>query len=183
MKYLPLALLLALIVGASFAMLQSHRENVVLSAKISELNQTINSYQCVVDSRDESLAHCRLGTVVLYRMALSGDDADLFDFLDAIPVESLNCKVLDLPEHPTMKLLWYSQNPESVDGTRVPMEQVKTVLAVINSDTFDVVDHLMLKRYAGVSVGMNRPYQLDGKLSDGTPVEYWIKPTGFERRH
>lgn len=182
MKHFSLFLLLAVITGFGVALFLSQRENRRLSAQIVELTATVDSYQNLVESRNENLAHSRLGTVVLYRMALSGDHNDLFDFLDTVPVGSLRCKVMDLPEYPTIKLLWYSQNRESADGTWVPLDQAKAVSFVVNSDTFDVVDHVMIKGFTGVSKGMNRPYRIECKLPDGTPVKYWIQTTGFERR-
>ena len=104
MKYVLVGLLLAFVATVSILALRSHRENLALKSEISELAETVDSYESLVESRDQALAHSRFGAAVLCRMALSSAYADVFSFLDKAPVGSLSCKMIDLTESPETKL-------------------------------------------------------------------------------
>ncbi|KLU04327.1 hypothetical protein RISK_003381 [Rhodopirellula islandica] len=168
----------------------------MLKSEAAKFAETVESYECLVESRNENLAHSRLGTSVLCRLALSGTNNDVFDFLDMTPVGSLNCKVIDFPESPETKLLWYSQKREYEEGKPISVresqalrEEAKSVLFVVDFKSFEIVDHVTIKNFTGVSILSGvliqgpSPYQcrVSCNLPNGTPVEYKVLPTGFEQ--
>ncbi|MFG0265491.1 MAG: hypothetical protein ACF8AM_10120 [Rhodopirellula sp. JB055] len=190
MKNVTIALLLAIATIASALLVRSYRENLLLKSEAAKLAETIESYECLVESRNENLAHSRLGTSVLCRLALSGTNNDVFNFLDMTPVGSLNCKAIDLAESPETKLLWYTQMPEYEEGkpisfkkTRALREEAKSVLFIVDVKSFSIVDHVMINDFTGVSGGgrASSQYKISCNLPNGTPVEYTVLPTGFER--
>ncbi|WP_230252511.1 hypothetical protein [Rhodopirellula halodulae] len=196
MKRLLIAFLLTISSIVSIFFVRAYRENLTLKAEVSELTETVESYKCLVESRDENLAHSRLGTSMLCRLALSKSGNDVFKFLGMTPVGSLNCKMIDLAESPETKLLWYTQKleydaakPISSKETKARLEEAKAVLFVVDFHSLSIVDHVMIKNFNGVSklsgaiVQSPPPYQylVGCHLPDGTPVEYQVSPTGFER--
>lgn len=162
-------------------MFLSRHESSRLENKIVELNEARDSYIGLIESRDEQLAHSRLGMSLLYRMALSDNHRALFAFLNSIPAESLACKVMDLPDAPSIRLVVYGHHPKSLDGTYLPLDQRKIAYVMIQSDSLDVVDCVMSLGFGGVGNSLNGPYTTSGSLPDGTQVKYRISPTGFER--
>ncbi|MCR9206944.1 hypothetical protein [Rhodopirellula europaea] len=190
MKNVTIALLLAIATIASAFLVRSHRENLLLKSEAAKLAGTVESYECLVESRNENLAHSRLGTSVLCRLALSGTNNDVFNFLDMTPVGSLNCKAIDLAESPDIKLLWYSQKreyeerePISFRESQALLEEAKSVLFIVDIKSFSIVDHVTIKNFSGASIQGPPPhqYRVSCNLPNGTPVEYKVLPTGFER--
>ena len=55
MKYVLIGLLLAFVATVSILALRSHRENLALKSEISELAETVDSYESLVESRDQTL--------------------------------------------------------------------------------------------------------------------------------
>ncbi|WDQ16588.1 hypothetical protein [Rhodopirellula sp. P2] len=128
MKNVTIAFLLAIATIATAFLVRSHRENLLLKSEAAKLAETVESYECLVESRNENLAHSRLGTSVLCRLALSGTNNDVFNFLDMTPVGSLNCKAIDLAGSPETKLLWYSQKREYEEGKPILLKKTKALL-------------------------------------------------------
>lgn len=190
MKNVTIALLLVVVTIVSVFLVRSYRQNIKAKSEVAELEETVESYKCLVESRDESLTHSRLGTAVLCRMALKDTRHDVFNFLDMTPVGSLNCKAIDLAESPATKLIWYSQKLEYNEGepiliktTKSLLKESKSVLFVVDFNSFEIVDHVMIKNFVGVS-GKGPPpyqYQVSCNLPNGTRVKYKVLATGFER--
>ena len=172
--------LLVAVTALGLALISSQRENALLRTEIGELNEALDSSHIKVYWRDKDLAHSRLGISLLYRMALSGDYADLFAFLGKIPPESLSCTIMELPEYPSIRLFSYYQNRNRPDGSWLPMNQCKSAEIIVKTDSLDIVDVVMHQGFGGVMNSADHPYVTDWDLPDGTKVEYKILPTGFE---
>lgn len=183
MKRFSLAKLLFLvtIVAVALAFLISQRENLRLKAEIVDLSGSLDSSEETIESLDEDLAHSRLGTALLCRMALTDKYAELLRFIDKIPAESLSCSIMDLPEYPSIRLVTYYQDRDSPDGTWLALDQCKSARIIVTNNSLGVVDYVMHQGFGGVSKVIDDPYITDWELPDGTTVEYKILPSGFVR--
>ena len=175
MKLFSLALLCILVIGITTALVllfSSQLESNRLHNEIAELKGMLDSDKHLLQSRDKQLADGRLGASLLYRMALSGSYDELFACLDAVPDGSLNCKVMDLPESPSIRLFCYVTHPKHDDGT---------VYVIVQSDSLTAVDCVMHTGHSGIGKSMNEPHRVSWSLPGGSKVKYRILPTGFEQ--
>lgn len=119
MKSFPIGFLVLLIalVAAVSAWLVSIRSSQLLHSEIAGLHERTEHAESMVDHQRQWLADARLGSTLLYRMALSDEYGEVFDFLRAIPAASLSCRTMEFPEYPPVKLVSFHHHRQSPDGS------------------------------------------------------------------
>ena len=177
-------LLLIALVAAVGGWLVSIRSNQLLNSEIAGLHETIEQSESMVDHQRQLLADARLGSTLLYRMALGEEYDEVFDFLRAIPAASLSCRTMELPEYPSVKLISFHHHRQSPDGSVLPIDECKSASILVKSGSLDVPDYDLHKGFSSISKSSVAPfYVLCRDLPDGSSLKYTILPTGFERKN
>ena len=166
-------------VGACLVALRSNR---LLHSELAGLHETIEQTESMVDYQLQLLADARLGSTLLYRMALSEEYDEVFDFLRTIPADSLSCRTMEFPEYPSVKMISFHHHRQGPDGTVLPLDECKSASILVKSGSLDVIEYNLHKGFSTINASSVAPfYVLCRDLPDGSSVKYTILPTGFER--
>ena len=172
------------LVAAVCAWLASLRSNQRLHTEIDGLRETVDRTEDMVEGQRQLLAEARLGSTLLYRMALSKEYDEVFDFIRTIPKESLSCRTLELPEHSSVQLVFFHHYRLGADGSTLPIDECKSATILIKTESLEVVDYNLHKGFGSIDKSSFAPfYVLCNDYPDGTNVEYTVLPTGFERHN
>lgn len=140
------------------------------------------SAEAAADYQQRLLGDARLGNALLCRMALSKTHEEILEFVRTIPAESLSCKTMELPEYPSLKLAWFHYHRQRPDGSNLPIDKCKSAALLLNSESLEIVDHVLHDGFSSVSKSSVEPYYvLNRDQPDGTGVKHVILPSGFER--
>ena len=176
-----LSLLLAMALVAVMVCLYLVRsENIHLKNEAEQLNKTLTSYESLADYNETALLHSRIGTALLYRMAVDDTNKDLVDFLDTIPPGLLSCNIMDLEDYPEIQLVSYYQNRKSDDGTWLPLDRCKSASIIIETNTCNPIDYKMNSGFSGVSRSLDNPYEAWWDLPSGRTIRYQVLKAGFK---
>ncbi len=161
--------------------LVSVRSNQRLQAEIEGVRETLQQTEEMVDSQSRLLAQARLGSTLLYRMAQSKEYEEVFDLISTIPNESLSCRIMELPEHPSVQLVSYHHYRFNADGSILPIDECKSATILVKTESLEVVDYNIHNGFGSIKKSSVEPfYVLCGDNPDGTIAKHTVLPTGFE---
>jgi hypothetical protein len=175
-------LLLFVALAALAAWLLTLRKKQELDSELAALRNSVDQAEAMVDHHKQLLSDARLGSALLSRMALSEDHDDILDFVRTIPAESLSCKTMELPEYPSLQLVWFHHQRQLPDGSILPIDECKSAALLLNSESLEIVDYDLHDGFSSVSKSSVEPYYvLNRDQPDGTTVSYVVLPSGFKR--
>jgi hypothetical protein len=158
------------------------RQNQLLQSELAAQREPADQTEAMVVYEQQLLGDARLGNALLSRMALSKDHDDILEFVRTIPAESLSCKTMELPEYPSLQLVWFHHHRQLPDGSNLPTDKCKSAALLLKTESLEIVDYDLHDGFSSVSKSSVEPYYvLNRDQPDGTSVKHVVLPTGFER--